>query len=68
MHQFTAVIERCPDTRLYVGYIPASPCAHSQGETFDELNANLKEVIETLLEDGEPQLDARFIGIQTVAF
>ena len=67
MHQYTAVIERCPDTRLYVGYIPGFPGAHSQGETLDELNANLKEVIEMLLEDGEPTLDAEFIGTQMVA-
>ena len=67
MHQYTAVIERCPDTKLYVGYIPGFPGAHSQGETLDELNANLKEVIEMLLEDGEPTLDAEFIGTQTVA-
>lgn len=67
MHHFTAVIERCAETRLYVGYIPGFPGAHSQGETLDELQANLKEVIEMLLEDGEPILDAEFIGTQTVA-
>lgn len=67
MHQYTAVIERCPDTRLYVGYVPGFPGAHSQGETLDELSANLKEVIEMLLEDGEPLLDAEFVGTQTVA-
>ena len=54
MHTYTAVIERCPDTNLYVGFIPGFPGAHSQGETLEELNANLKEVIEMLLEDGEP--------------
>lgn len=67
MHQYTAVIERCPGTKLYVGYIPGFPGAHSQGETLDELNLNLKEVIEMLLEDGEPTLDAEFVGTQTVA-
>lgn len=67
MHQYTAVIERCPATGLYVGYIPGFPGAHSQGETLDELNVNLKEVIEMLLEDGEPTLDAEFFGTQTVA-
>jgi predicted RNase H-like HicB family nuclease len=56
MKVFTAVIQRCPDTRLYVGYIPGFPGAHSQAETLDELNANLREVIEMLLEDGEPKL------------
>jgi predicted RNase H-like HicB family nuclease len=50
------VIERCPDTGLYVGHIPGFPGAHSQAETLDELNANLREVIEMLLEDGEPKL------------
>jgi predicted RNase H-like HicB family nuclease len=66
MHTFTAVIERCPDTGLFVGYVPGFPGAHSQGETLDELNRNLTEVIEMLLEDGEPQLEAEFIGIQAV--
>ena len=67
MHQYTAVIERCAETKLYVGYIPGFAGAHSQGETLDELNTNLKEVIEMLLEDGEPTLDAEFVGTQLVA-
>ena len=66
MTSFTAIVERCPDTGLYVGYVPGFPGAHSQAESLDELNANLKEVIELLLEDGEPQLDAEFIGTQLV--
>ena len=67
MHQYTAVIERCAETGLYVGHIPGFAGAHSQGATLDELNANLKEVIEMLLEDGEPTLDAEFVGTQLVA-
>jgi predicted RNase H-like HicB family nuclease len=67
MRVFTAVVERCPDTGLYVGYIPGFPGAHSQGETLDELQRNLKEVVEMLLEDGEPKLDAEFVGTQSVA-
>ncbi len=66
MTSFTAVVERCPDTGLYVGYVPGFPGAHSQAESLDELNTNLKEVIELLLEDGEPKLDAEFIGTQLV--
>jgi predicted RNase H-like HicB family nuclease len=50
---YTAVIEKCPDTCLYVGYIPGLRGAHSQGESMDELNHNLKEVVELLLEDGD---------------
>jgi len=67
MHQCTAVIERCAETRFFTGYIPGFAGAHSQGETLDELNANLKEVIEMLLEDGEPTLNAEFVGTQLVA-
>jgi predicted RNase H-like HicB family nuclease len=66
MRAFTAVIERCPDTGLFVGYVPGFPGAHSQGETLEELQQNLAEVIGMLLEDGEPQLESEFIGTQTV--
>ena len=66
MKAYTAVIEQCPDTGLYVGYVPGFPGAHSQAASLDELNANLKEVIEMLLEEGEPKLDAQFVGTQTV--
>ena len=66
MKTYTAIVERCPDTGLYVGYVPGFPGAHTQAETLDELNQNLKEVIELLLEDGEPKLETEFVGIQTV--
>ena len=66
MKTYTAVVERCPDTGLYVGYIPGFAGAHSQGETLDELNRNLREVIEMLLEDGEPHMETEFVGIQNV--
>jgi len=29
MHAHTAVIERCPDTQLHVGYVPGFPGADS---------------------------------------
>lgn len=51
MKTFTAIVERDPDTKFYVGYVPGFPGAHSQGETLDELQENLREVIEMLLED-----------------
>jgi len=66
MRSFMAVVERCPDTGLYIGYVPGFPGAHSQGESLEELNRNLKEVIELLLEDGEPKLEAEFVGTQNV--
>lgn len=66
MKRYTAVVERDPDTGLYVGYVPGFPGAHTQGASLDELNRNLSEVVEMLLEDGEPALEAEFVGIQTV--
>jgi len=67
MKIYTAVVERCPDTNLYVGYVPGFPGAHSQGKTLDELHSNLIEVIEMLMEDGEPYLETEFVGIQNIA-
>jgi predicted RNase H-like HicB family nuclease len=52
LRTYTAVIEKCPDTGLFVGYIPGLSGAHSHGETLNELNHNLKEVVELILEDG----------------
>lgn len=67
MKNFTAVVEKCGQTGLYVGYIPGFAGAHSQGETLDELRHNLQEVVEMLLEDGEPQMETEFVGTQLVA-
>jgi predicted RNase H-like HicB family nuclease len=66
MRNFTAVIEKCTDTGLYVGFVPGFTGAHSQGETLEELNENLKEVIALLLEGGEPQLETEFVGTQNI--
>ncbi|MBK9214839.1 MAG: type II toxin-antitoxin system HicB family antitoxin [Chloracidobacterium sp.] len=66
-YNFTAVVEKCRETGLFVGYIPGFPGAHSQGDTLDELNENLREVVGMLLEDGEPMLEADFIGTQLIA-
>ena len=66
MRTFTAVIERCPDSGLYVGYVPGFAGAHSQGNTLDELQENLLEVIAMLMEDGDPHLESEFIGTQTL--
>ena len=66
MRTFTAVIERDPDTGLFVGYVPGWPGAHTQGASVDELRQNLEEVVAMLLEDGEPRLEGEFIGTQTV--
>ena len=66
MRKFTAVVEKCAETGLYVGYVPGFAGAHSQGATLDELSANLREVIALLLEGGEPELDGEFVGTQQI--
>ena len=66
MRSFTAVIERCSETGLYVGYVPGFAGAHSQANTLDELNDNLREVVGMLLEDGEPQIESQFMDTQTL--
>ena len=63
---YTAIIEHCRDTGLYIGYIPGFSGAHSQGKTLEELNINLREVISMLLEDGVPNMETEFVGTQQV--
>jgi predicted RNase H-like HicB family nuclease len=64
MKIYSAVIERCPQTGLFVGFVPGFPGAHVQGETLDEVNQNLEDVISILLEDGMPLLEYQFVGAQ----
>jgi predicted RNase H-like HicB family nuclease len=64
---YSAVIERDSQTGLFVGFVPGFAGAHSQGATLDELHQNLREVISMLLEDGEPQFESEFVGVQNVA-
>ena len=66
MKHFTAIVEKCYDTGLYVGYVPSIKGAHSQGKTLDELQNNLKEVLEMLLEDKNFQEESQFIGTQQI--
>jgi predicted RNase H-like HicB family nuclease len=64
MRNFNVVIERDPATGLLVGYVPGWAGAHTQAESLDELQINLREVIQMLLEDGEPKLESEFVGVQ----
>lgn len=65
--RYSAIVEKCNETNLYVGHVPGFPGCHSHGATLDELHANLEEVLKMLLEDGEPVLESEFVGIQTLA-
>ena len=50
MLNFTAIIEHCPATGLLVAHIPGIAGAHTQAETLDEINHNMKEVFELLID------------------
>ena len=51
MKTFTAYVEFDPDTKLYVGIVPGLPGAHTQAASLDELQGNLREVVELCLEE-----------------
>ena len=66
MRTYDVVIERDADTGLLVGYVPGWPGAHTQGADVDEVQQNLREVLEMLLEDGEPELESEFVGVRKI--
>ena len=67
MRTFTVYVEFDPDTNLYVGTVPGIRGAHSQGATWDELQHNLKEVLELCLEEVQPlDILPRFVGLQQI--
>ena len=59
---FNAVIERDFETGLLVGSVPGIPGAHTQGETNEEVRANLAEVVELLLSQDALELESEFIA------
>jgi predicted RNase H-like HicB family nuclease len=68
MKTFTAYLEWDPETKLYVGIVPGIPGAHTQAETLDELQHNLKEVLELCLEEHSGKIESfpHFVGIQQI--
>lgn len=68
-YQFNAQIERDKDSGMYVAFVPSLPGAHTQAKSLDELQLNLREVIELCLEEMTEQELAElpeFIGMQQV--
>ncbi|MFN6462727.1 MAG: type II toxin-antitoxin system HicB family antitoxin [Nostoc sp. DedVER02] len=63
--EFYVIIERDEDG-YYVGEVPQLQACYSQGETIDELMANMKQVIELCLETTNDEEIPEFIGIQKV--
>ncbi len=68
MRTYTAYIEYDPETKLYVGVVPGLPGAHTQGATLDELQKNLREVVELCLEDHPGDADnlPKLVGLQQI--
>jgi predicted RNase H-like HicB family nuclease len=53
----TAYVEYDRESKLYVGIVPEIRGAHTQAETLDELQHNLKEVLELCVEEDGTLLD-----------
>ena len=63
---FTAIIEKCHETGMYVAYVPGISGAHTQAYTLDELKSNLEEVLSLVLENPSIIPQSEFIGTQTI--
>ena len=66
---FTAMIEKDPESGMYVGVVPHLTGAHTYAATIDELQIRLAEVIALCLEEMEPEEIAAlpvFAGITQV--
>ena len=69
MFRTTAYIEKDPETGFYVAVVPGIPGAHTQAETLDELQNNLKEVVELCLEEMDSETRKQipeFVGLQQI--
>jgi predicted RNase H-like HicB family nuclease len=68
MRTFTAYVEYDPEAKLYVGIVPGITGAHTQAASLDELQENLKEVLELCLEEEgfSDEEMPRFVGLQQI--
>ncbi len=64
---YTAIIEKDKETGYFVAYIPGLRGAHTQAETLEELQMNLKDVVKLVTTGVENEKDeSNFIGTQLV--
>jgi predicted RNase H-like HicB family nuclease len=68
MRTFTAYVEFDPATGLYVGIVPGLRGAHAHAPSLDELEVNLKEVVEMCVTELGDDFDEtkirRLVGVQ----
>ncbi len=48
--EYTVIIEKNPESGMYIGQCKQLPEALSQGQSLDEMMANMKEAIELAIE------------------
>lgn len=49
--QFTAHIEQDQESGLYIGMVPSIQGAHTQAKSLEELQVNLREVVDLCMEE-----------------
>ena len=62
-YNFTIIVERDEDG-MFVAEVPDLKGCYTQGETFEEVLRNIREVIELCLETHKEIPNNEFIGIQ----
>jgi predicted RNase H-like HicB family nuclease len=70
MKNIVAYITKDLDSELYVAIVPSIQGAHTQAETLDELQRNIKEVVELCIEEMDTEsknLIPEFVGLQQFA-
>ena len=65
MREYTVIIKKDEDG-FYVGEVVEIPGCYSQGETIEELMENIKEAIQTSLEDTNDNPTVTFVDIRKV--
>jgi len=65
MRTFPVIVERCKETGYLIGYVPGVPGAHTQAESFEELEKNMREVLQLVLKE-KPDLTSDFVGLYSL--
>ena len=60
--EYTVIIEKNPETGIYVGQCKQIPEAISQGRTLEELLENMKEAIELAIECRDEDIRKAYVG------
>ena len=66
--EFKVFVEWAADSKSYVGTVPGVRGAHSCGDTLEELRANMKEVLELVLEQHRDEIEdcPEFVELQSI--